>query len=160
MPTHHERRRLPHRPEQVFDLVADVRGYPRFIPWVEALRVRREDVTDGTGTLTADMVVGYKMFRESFRSDVTLNREAGTIEVDYVRGPLRHLENDWRFEDDPERPGGCVVDFTIDFAFKNRLMQAAAGQLMERGFMRLVAAFEREADARYGPGRTTSQTAP
>lgn len=150
MPTHHERRHLPHAPTQVFDLVADVRDYPRFIPWVEALRVRRETVTDGSGSLTADMVVGYKMFRESFRSDVTLNRAARTIGVDYVRGPLKHLKNDWRFEDDPENPNGCIVDFTIDFSFKNKLMQAAAGQLMERGFMRLVGAFEAEADRRYG----------
>ena len=150
MPSHHERRRLPHRPEQVFDLVADVRAYPDFIPWVEALRVRREDVADGQGTLTADMVVGYKMFRESFRSDVTLDRAAGTVGVDYVRGPLKHLKNDWRFEPDPEREDGCVVDFRIDFSFRNRLMQAAAGQLMERGFMRLVEAFEREAARRYG----------
>ena len=150
MPSHHERRRLPHAPEAVFDLVADVRSYPDFIPWVEALRVRREDVADGTGTLTADMVVGYKMFRESFRSDVTLDRRARTIGVDYVRGPLKRLKNDWRFEDDPEREGGCVVDFRIDFAFRNRLMQAAAGQLMERGFLRLVEAFEREAERRYG----------
>ena len=150
MPTHHERRRLPHEPTQVFDLVADVRRYPDFIPWVEALRVRREDVADGQGTLTADMVVGYKMFRESFRSDVTLDREAGTIGVDYVRGPLKHLKNDWRFAADPERAGGCIVDFSIDFSFRNRLMQAAAGQLMERGFMRLTEAFEAEADRRYG----------
>ena len=152
MPIHHERRRLPHEPKQVFDLVADVRRYPDFIPWVEALRVRREDVTDGTGTLTADMVVGYKMFRESFRSDVRLDRAARTISVDYVRGPLKHLRNDWRFEDDPEREDGCIVDFRIDFSFRNRLMQAAAGQLMERGFMRLVQAFEAEADRRYGAG--------
>ena len=156
MPTHHERRSLPHAPEQVFDLVADVRGYPDFIPWVEALRVRREDVTEGTGTLTADMVVGYKMFRESFRSDVTLDRTARTIGVEYVRGPLKHLRNDWRFEDDPDRAGGCVVDFRIDFSFRNRLMQAAAGQLMDRGFMRLVEAFEREADRRYGQGEGTA----
>ena len=150
MPTHHERRRLPHTRTQIFDLVADVRRYPDFIPWVEALRVRREDVTDGQGTLTADMVVGYKMFRESFRSEVALDRAAGTIGVDYVRGPLKHLENHWRFEPDPAREGGCIVDFSIDFSFRNRLMQAAAGQLMERGFMRLTEAFEAEAERRYG----------
>ncbi|MBB4659669.1 SRPBCC family protein [Parvularcula dongshanensis] len=147
MPAHHERRALPYTPEQMFDLVADVRDYPRFIPWIEALRVREEAVTDGTGRLLADMVVGYKMFRETMRSEVRLDRGARTIGVDYVRGPLKRLTNDWRFEEDG---AGCVVDFRIDFAFKNRLMEAAAGQLMQRGFLKLVEAFEAEAARRYG----------
>ncbi|WP_031550961.1 type II toxin-antitoxin system RatA family toxin [Parvularcula oceani] len=147
MRQHHERRALPYSPEQMFDLVADVESYPRFIPWVEALRVLRSDVEDGQGTLTADMSVGYKMFRESFRSEVTLDRDAKTIGVNYIRGPLKSLTNDWRFE---PAEGGCVVDFTITFSFRNRLMQMAANQLMEKGFMRLVGAFEAEARRRYG----------
>lgn len=148
MTEHHERRHVAYSPEQMFDLVADVRDYPRFIPWMEALRVRREDVTDGKGTLTADAVIGYKMFRERFTSEVAMDREARTIAVDYVKGPLKHLRNDWRFE--PGEEGGCLVDFRIDFAFRNRVMQVAAGQLMDRGFMRLVQAFEEEAARRYG----------
>ena len=79
-------------------------------------------------------------------------RRAGTIGIDYVRGPLKHLTNDWRFEPDPSRQGACIVDFRIDFSFRNRLMEAAARQLMDRGFMRLVEAFEAEADRRYGRG--------
>ena len=150
MPEHHERRVLPYTPAQVFDLVADVRAYPRFLPWVEALRVREDRVTGGKGRLVADMVVGYKMFRETMRSEVTLDREAGAIDVTYVRGPLERLVNEWRFEDDPDGTGGCAVDFRIDFAFRSRLMSAAAGQLMEKGFMRLVGAFEAEAARRYG----------
>ena len=149
MPQHHERRVLPYAPGQVFDLVADVRAYPRFLPWVEALRVREEAVTDGQGRLVADMIVGYKVFRESMRSEVTLDRANGAIDVAYVRGPLERLVNEWRFEDDP---GGCAVDFSIDFAFRSRLMSAAAGQLMEKGFLRLVEAFEAEAGRRYGTG--------
>ena len=152
MPQHHEKRVLPYAPGQVFDLVADVRAYPRFLPWVEALRVREDRVTDGQGRLVADMVVGYKMFRETMRSEVTLDRAAGRIDVSYVKGPLERLVNEWRFADDPGGTGGCLVDFRIDFAFRSRLMSAAAGQLMEKGFLRLVSAFEAEAARRYGPG--------
>ena len=155
MPSSHERRFLPYTPEQVFDLVADVRSYPRFVPWIEALRVREDTVTDGRGRLVADMVVGYKMFRETMRSAVDLDRAARTIDVDYVRGPLERLTNNWRFE---AAEGGATVDFRIDFAFKSRLMSAAAGQLMERGFLRLVESFEAEAARRYGAPATTSKT--
>jgi coenzyme Q-binding protein COQ10 len=146
MPDHEERRVLPYAPEQMFDLVASVRDYPAFIPWVEALRVVRDDTHEGSGTLTADMLVRYKMFTETFRSDVTLDREALTIKVDYVRGPLKKLVNDWRFLPHPE---GCAVDFYVAFEFRNRLMQMAAGQLMDKGFLKLVGAFEAEAARRY-----------
>ena len=145
MGAHHERTKVPFQPQQMFDLVAAVEDYPKFIPWIEALRVR---AGQGTNELTADMVVGYKMFRESFRSQVTLDRDAGVIDVRYVKGPLKTLTNKWGFEPDP---AGCVVDFAITFEFRNRLMQAVANQLIDKAFMRLSGAFIAEAHRRYQP---------
>src|SRR3546814_11774158 len=40
MPKHSETRHLPYSPEQMFDLVSDVKRYPEFLPWVTAVRVR------------------------------------------------------------------------------------------------------------------------
>lgn len=143
---HHERTHVPFLPAQMFDLVAQVEDYPDFIPWIEALRVRSRD--DASGRLVADMVVGYKMFRESFRSDVTLDRDNNAITVRYVRGPLKSLTNSWVFEPDP---AGCVVDFTIAFEFKNMLLQTVANQLVDKAFKRLSGAFIDEAHRRYTP---------
>lgn len=148
MGSHQETTIVPFTPQQMFDLVADVEDYPRFIPWIEALRVRNRDVEDGTGSLTADMVVKYKMFRESFRSEVTLDREAGTINVAYVKGPLKSLINEWRFEPHEE---GCRIDFCIEFEFRNILMQTLATQLIDKAFMRLSGAFIDEAHRRFTP---------
>ena len=39
MPTHAEKRILRYTPEQLFDLVADVRRYPEFLPWCVGARV-------------------------------------------------------------------------------------------------------------------------
>lgn len=146
MGSHHERTLVPFTPEQMFDLVADVEDYPRFIPWIEALRIRDRQGDAEKGTLTADMVVKYKMFRETFRSRVTLDREAGTINVDYIRGPLKSLTNHWRFED---HANGCEIDFCIEFEFKNFLMQTLATQLIDKAFRRLSGAFVDEAHRRY-----------
>lgn len=146
MSSHHDRTIVPFTPEQMFDLVAAVEEYPDFIPWIEALRVRSRSGTPEKGALVADMVVKYKMFRESFRSNVSLDREAGTIDVDYVRGPLKSLVNRWRFEPHEE---GCVVDFCIEFEFRNFLMQTLANQLIDKAFMRLSGAFIEEAHRRY-----------
>lgn len=145
---HHERTRVPFRPDQMFDLVAGVEDYPRFIPWIEALRVRSRKGTQDEGMLTADMVVGYKMFRESFRSEVSLDRANNTIDVRYVQGPLKTLTNNWRFE---PHEAGCMIDFCIDFEFKNFLMQTLANQLIDKAFKRLSGAFIDEAHRRYTP---------
>ncbi|GGY49088.1 type II toxin-antitoxin system RatA family toxin [Parvularcula lutaonensis] len=148
MNQHHERVVVPFRPEQMFDLVMRVEDYPKFIPWVEALRVREDHTTDGSGVLVADMAVKYAVFRETFRSRVTADRAAKTIDVRYIKGPLQDLTNNWKFE---EHPKGCVVDFKLTFAFRNRLMQAAASRFVDHGFKKLSGAFIDEAHERYEP---------
>ena len=77
-----------------------------------------------------------------------MDKAAGTVNVSYVRGPLKSLTNDWVFEPDPR---GCIVSFTIDFEFKNRLMQTVASQLIDKAFLRLSGAFVDEAHRRYDP---------
>jgi coenzyme Q-binding protein COQ10 len=143
MPSHSETRHLPYTPEQMFDLVADVKRYPEFLPWVSAMRVR----SDGATQTVADMIVGFKGLRETFTSRVEKHRPE-RIRVDYVDGPLKHLHNDWRFRDDGE--GGCLVDFSVDFAFKNRVFEMLAGQVFDRALRRMIGAFEGRAAALYG----------
>jgi coenzyme Q-binding protein COQ10 len=144
VPKHSETRHLPYTAEQMFDLVADVKRYPEFLPWVIAMRVRR----DGPTETIADMVVGFKGLRESFTSKVDKERP-GRLRVDYVEGPLKYLNNDWRFRSEP---GGCAVDFAVDFAFKNRLFEALAGQVFGTALRRMIGAFEARAAALYGSG--------
>ena len=140
--------RVPYSAEQMFDLVADVIKYPEFLPWCTALRIVQDNVQDGGGELTADMVVGYKVFRERFRSEVTLDKEAKTINATYVDGPFRSLENRWRFVDRPE--GGSVIEFEISFEFKNLFLQATAQSVFDKAFSRMSEAFVVRADDVYG----------
>lgn len=143
MPHHHERRSLPHSAAQMYDLVADVKRYPEFLPWVSAIRVRQ----DGETEMLADMVVGFKSLRETFSSRV-LKVPKTSIVVDYLDGPMKHLHNDWKFEDSPG--GGSVVDFTVDFAFRNRVFEALAGQFFNSALRKMTGAFIERADALYG----------
>ena len=132
--------------DQMFALVADVERYPEFLPWCVGLRIIEED--KNAGTLTADMIVAYKVFRERFRSRVQLDPESKRIEADYVDGPFRNLENRWRFTDKPE--GGSVIDFEIAFEFKNFLLQATAQAVFDKAFSRMSEAFVKRADEVYG----------
>jgi len=144
MPTHAERRELPYRPEQLFDLVADIERYPEFLPWCIACRVRRRE----GNVVWGDLMVGFKVFRETFTSKVTLNRP-DRIDVEYVDGPFRHLNNHWVFE--PAEGGRhTVIDFSIDFEFRSRLMQTVATAAFNEAVRRMVHAFEVRAHAVYG----------
>ena len=131
----------------MFDLVADVERYPEFLPWCSALRVIQRDVADGQGSLSADMIVAYKVFRERFRSKVLLDRKTGTIDVEYMDGPFRTLQNHWRFTDQPE--GGSIIDFEIAFEFKNFLLQATAQAVFDKAFSRMSEAFVKRAGEVY-----------
>ena len=141
MPAHHEKRFLPYTREQMFDLVADVGRYAEFLPWVTAVRVR----SDSPVEMVADLIVGFKSLRERFTSRVTKVR-ADTISVEYLDGPLKFLRNEWRFE---SAPGGCHVDFAVEFAFKNRIFEAIAGQMFDAALRKMISAFEERAAALY-----------
>jgi coenzyme Q-binding protein COQ10 len=144
MPVHAEKRILPYTAREVYDLVADIESYPEFLPWCTAARVRRRT----QDTIHADLVITFKMFRERFGSKVTLNPPEA-IEVRYLDGPFRYLENQWRFRDRPE--GGCLIDFYVDFEFRSRVLQKVIEVLFSEAVRRLVGAFEKRAQELYGP---------
>src|SRR5713101_5076200 len=143
MPTHAEQRVLPYTPEQLFALVADVERYPEFLPWCVGARIRerRPDL------IVADLIIGFRIFRERFTSRVALDPPR-CIDVAYTEGPFRYLNNHWVFD---RVPGGCRIDFFVDFEFKSRLLQRVIELLFHEAVRRMVAAFEHRAQALYGP---------
>jgi coenzyme Q-binding protein COQ10 len=143
VPRHVETRHLPYTPEQMFDLVADVPRYQEFLPWVAAVRVKSDSPTE----MVADLVVGFKALREKFTSRVEKQRP-GHIHVDYLDGPLKYLNNDWKFR--PDGQGGTYVDFVVDFQFRSRIFEALAGQMFDRALRKMIGAFETRAAALYG----------
>ena len=149
MTTHREKRALAHRPEQLFELVADVQRYPEFLPWCVAARVRSRSEE----MLVADLIIGFQMFRESFTSHVKMDRQALIIEVEYTEGPFKYLTNKWQFT---EHPDGCLIDFYVDFEFKSRLLQTVIESLFTEAVKRMVRAFEARANSLYNPQVTAS----
>ena len=143
MPRHTETRTMPYTPEQMFDLVADVKRYPEFLPWVAATRVR----SDSENLMVADLVVGFRSIKETFASRVTKHRP-DKLTVDYLEGPLKYLHNSWSFA--PDGKGGTKIDFCVDFAFKSRIFETIAGQMFDRALRRMIGAFEDRAHELYG----------
>jgi coenzyme Q-binding protein COQ10 len=151
MPRHTEKRILPYTPEQLFNLVADVGHYQDFLPWVAATRIREDSETE----MVADLIVGFSALKETFTSRVKKTRPA-QIDIDYVDGPLKYLHNHWKFR---AVEGGTEVDFCVDFAFRNRIFEALAGQMFDRALRRMTGAFETRAAALYGISKSSAQSA-
>ncbi|MBI1418120.1 MAG: type II toxin-antitoxin system RatA family toxin [Limimaricola sp.] len=148
MPSHAETRVLPYSPSQMYALVADVASYPKFLPWTAAARVRSVTDKGDHQVMLADLVISFKVFRESFGSEVTLWPER-QIDTRYIDGPFKYLRSSWQFSPDPK---GCAVHFEVDFEFRNRLLQGAAGLFFTEAMNRVVAAFEARATDLYGSG--------
>ncbi len=146
MPRHSESRDLPYTPDQMYALVADVARYPEFLPWTAAARIKSRE-GEAPEVMIADLVVSFKVFRETFASKVTLWPAEHRIETEYLEGPFRHMQSEWRFE---AAPGGCRVHFWVDFEFRNRIIGRVAGVVFNEAMQRIVAAFEKRARALYG----------
>ena len=132
MPQFETHRLVKHSPDRMYDLVADVEKYPQFLPLCEALIVRSRKERDGKVLLVADMTVGYKAIRETFTTQVLLNPAERAIDVKYIDGPFKYLDNRWRFEESED--GGSAIHFFIDYEFKSRLLGAVMGSMFDRAF--------------------------
>lgn len=143
---HHETRHSPYPPEALHVLVLDVMCYPEFLPWCKAARIleRHDD------HFIAELVISFKGMSESYVSKVEPRIDAGGhhINVSLVRGPFKHLSNRWHFI--PGAEGGCMIDFTLDFALKYSWMDAILGTLFGKATEKMVGAFSTRADALFG----------
>lgn len=146
MPTHAEIRELPYSAEDLYKLVADIEKYPEFLPWCVGLRVKNRSAE----TITADMIIGFKVFREKFTTRVSLTPES-RIDVEYLNGPFKYLNNHWKFI--PKGSNSCEIDFFVDFEFRSAILQKAIGVVFNEAVQKMINAFEMRAHDVYGEAK-------
>lgn len=144
MPVHHEQRVLPYTPQQLYDLVADIESYPRFLPWVIATRIRERR----HNLVEADTIVGFRMIRERFVSRASFDPDHKRIDIHYLEGPFQHMESHWIFH--PAPGGQTRLEFYVDFEFRSRLLRNLMAMLFDEAVKRMVQAFEKRAKELYG----------
>jgi len=147
MPHYATDRLVSHSAKDMFDLVADVESYPRFVPLCERLVVRGRAPANGKEILVADMTISFKLIRETFTSRVTLDRPALEISAAYLDGPFRYLDNRWSFV--PLSDSESMVRFSIDYEFRSRTLSVLMGAVFDRAFRKFAEAFEARADEIY-----------
>ncbi|NVO17835.1 MAG: type II toxin-antitoxin system RatA family toxin [Rhodoplanes sp.] len=149
MPRFRARRRVRHAAGDMFDLVADMDNYPKFVPLCTDMKVRgHTSPGEGIEVAIARMTVSYKVFHEHFTTRVTMNRPELWITVDYLDGPLKVLSNRWTFK--PIDANTSDVEFFIDYEFKSRILSGLMGAVFDAAFRRFASAFEARADVVYG----------
>ena len=151
MPDFLTHRHVAHSVDEMFSLVADVGRYPEFLPFCQKLAIRSRRVRDDVELLTADMTVAHLMFRQTFRSFVTLDRANTRILMTAAGGPLRRLDGRWIFRDG--NSGGCEVGFSMSYELASRTLAVVMGPMLKAAFSNFVQAFERRAAAVYGRTR-------
>ena len=140
MPKHKEKKQLPYPAAFVFELIWDVQKYPEFLPW--CLSTRIVDYINEQGDFHADMVIGYRFFREKFRSEVTSSKPL-EIDVKYIDGPFDYLQNHWKFT--PISDHSCEVEFYVDFEFRSKFFQSLIQKVFTEAVHKMVLSFEKRA---------------
>lgn len=140
-------RHVPHLPERMFDVVADLDAYPRFIPNCQAMAVRPDPAASGKDVRLARMTIAFGPITQAYTSRVTLDPVARTIRAKAVDGPFAYLDSVWSFEGEGQ---GTRVRFEIDFKISNPLVAAVAEPAFAAKQEEIMQAFIDEADRRFG----------
>lgn len=137
---------LPYAPGDLCRLVGDVRIYPEFVPFLQTMRVLKEEpLPEGGWRGVAEADVGWQAIKVHFSTSVRCEPEKGEVEVALVRGPLHALANRWWFK---PHETGAHVRYWISYEFKNPVLQAAISANKNKLASRIMMAFEREARRR------------
>lgn len=148
MGVHRLTRVLPYTPDQLAGLVADVRRYPDFVPWITSMRVWNERAeAEGVSVLDAEAGVGFSFLKEKFSTWVRHDSNRPMVEVGLLRGPFKHLRNRWEFFPDEN---GTRLEFMIDFSFKSKMLDMMLTANFDLAVRKLIECFESEAARRYG----------
>ena len=139
---HEERRVINHTPSNLYKLVSDVKKYPEFLPWCLGARVKNNK----KDSFDADLIIGFKIYKEIYSSQILLDKINNKITVNYKSGPFEYLQNHWIFN---ENKKGCEVEFMVDFKFKSVFLQTLMETLFAEAVKRMVSAFENRANQLY-----------
>jgi ribosome-associated toxin RatA of RatAB toxin-antitoxin module len=121
-------------PGVLYRLINDIEAYPAFLPWCTHARVLERSEAH----ILASIGVRQGALTGEFTTRNTLEPDRA-ITMHLVKGPFSTLEGKWLLT--PIEGHGCRVDFTVRFAFKNRLTAMLMEPLFAQTIGSLVEAF-------------------
>ena len=148
MPTASVKRLIECKKDQLIDLVLDIEKYPEFVPFCLGSHVYQRENKDDQIIIVADLTIGKGPFKDTYKSNVKFNKDDSNINVTNIGGPLRHLENNWKFI---ESDKGTEILFDIDFEIENKFLNLVMTKSFQYGLNKIADAFQKRAHDLYQP---------
>ena len=144
MPKASVKRLIECEKDDLIKLVLDIEKYPEFVPFCFDAKVYEEKNQGDLIKIIADLTIGKGPFKDTYKSDVVLDKRKDTIFVKNIEGPLNHLSNNWTFTD--KQNGITEIAFDIDFEIKNKFLNSLMVVSFQFGLEKIADAFQRRAE--------------
>ena len=129
--------------QKLIELVLDIEKYKDFIPYCLDSKVYERNDKGDKIFIVADLTIGKGIFKDTYKSDVKYNKLDNTIYVTNIDGPLRYLENVWKFT---EKDNITEVSFDVDFELKNKFLNILMTKSFNYGLNKIADAFQNRAE--------------
>ena len=143
MPKASVKRSIECSKEQLIDLVLDIEKYPIFVPFCIDAKIHEKKEQDNLLLIVADLTIGKGPFKDTYKSDVKFNKNEDSIYVTNLDGPLKYLENKWKFREDNKI---TEVLFEVDFELKNHFLNIVMTKSFQFGVDKIADAFQKRAE--------------
>jgi Oligoketide cyclase/lipid transport protein len=143
MPKASVTRQIVREKQKLIDFVLDIEKYPEFIPFCIDSKVYERNDKEDEIAIIADLTIGKKPFIDTYKSDVRYIKKDDLIHVTNIGGPLKHLENNWKFI---QKDNFTEVHFDVDFEIKNKFLDMIMTKSFNFGLNKIADAFQRRAE--------------
>ena len=144
MPNASVKRIINKKKDKLIEFVLDIEKYPEFIPFCLGSKVHDRKEEDNQILIIADLTIGKGPFSDTYKSDVRFNKKDDTIIVTNLEGPLKHLQNNWKFV---ENNNMTEIHFDVDFEIKNKFLHLLMEKSFEFGLNKIADAFQKRAES-------------
>ena len=129
--------------KDLIDLVLDIEEYPKFIPYCLNAHVYKDETVGNFQYIEADLTIGKGPFKDTYKSDVKFDKKGSIIYVKNIEGPLKYLENKWKFD---QKENFTEVTFDLDFELKNKFLNIFMNKSFKYGLDKIADAFQSRAE--------------
>ena len=129
--------------KDLIDLVLNIEEYPKFIPYCLNAQIYKDESAGNFQYIEADLTIGKGPFKDTYKSDVKFDKKESIIYVKNIEGPLKYLENKWKFD---QKENFTEVTFDLDFELKNKFLNIFMNKSFKYGLDKIADAFQNRAE--------------
>ena len=129
--------------KDLINLVLSIEDYPKFIPYCLNAKIYEDKFENNNQLIIADLTIGKGPFKDTYKSNVKYIIEEDIILVKNMDGPLKYLDNKWKFK---TIGNSTEVTFDVDFELKNKFLNIIMTKSFKYGLDKIADAFQKRAE--------------